>query len=87
MDEKGIVDDTFLVATLFGASVSFILQDSRDTYRLLGEAYVHGVTNGGAIKVCKRSELKEVDFQLFEVLASICHPHCEKECLSLQWKL
>jgi hypothetical protein len=49
---------------LFGASAPFILQKQGDVYRLVGEAYVHGVMNGEAIEMWKRGELEEVDFQL-----------------------
>jgi hypothetical protein len=43
----------------------FIVQKHGDVYRLVGEAYVHGVMDGEAIEMWKRGELEEVDIQLF----------------------
>ena len=57
-------------AILLGASAPFILQkrsDAKngDSYRLVGEAYVHGIMNGEAIEMWKRGELEEVDIQIY----------------------
>jgi hypothetical protein len=49
---------------LFSTSVPLILQKQGDIYRLVREAHVHGVMNGEAVEMWKRSELK-VNFQLF----------------------
>lgn len=62
---KGIEAGKGIVAILFGASVPFVLQKKGDTWRLVGEAYVHGVMNGEAVEMWKRGELKEAEFQLF----------------------
>ena len=53
-----------LVCVLFGGRTPFVLKKEEDSYRFLGEAYVHGLMNGEAIKKLEEGELSAKSFRL-----------------------
>jgi hypothetical protein len=53
------------VAVLMGCPVPFVLQkDESDTFRVIGETYVHGIMNGEAIKECQLRNMEISDIKL-----------------------
>ncbi|KAF4631737.1 hypothetical protein G7Y89_g6397 [Cudoniella acicularis] len=53
-----------MVCVLFGAAVPFIIRPQDGPWKLVGEAYVHGIMDGEAIKMWQRNELKDKTFQI-----------------------
>lgn len=49
---------TDLICILLGASVPFVLRPEEKHYRLVGEAFVHGLMDGEAIAMMRRGEVK-----------------------------
>jgi hypothetical protein len=54
-----------VVCVLFGGNVPFILRPKNGVYQLVGEAYVHGIMEGEAIKQWEAGELKEQTFEVY----------------------
>jgi hypothetical protein len=52
------------VCVIFGCSVPVILRKVRDHFRVVGEAYVHGLMDGQAVKSLAEGELIEQEFLL-----------------------
>jgi hypothetical protein len=42
----------------------FVLRRQDDYFQLIGEAYVYGIMNGGAVRMCETGELKEESIKL-----------------------
>jgi hypothetical protein len=52
------------ICVLFGGEVLFILRPAGETYRLVGECYVHGLMSGEAMAMLDSSEVKDQFFDL-----------------------
>ena len=56
------------VCLLFGCSMPCVLRPFGESYRLVGEAYVHGYMNGEAVEERMRKETLDYDIQLFRLV-------------------
>jgi hypothetical protein len=53
-----------IVVVLFGCMMPFVLRPHGNEYKLVGEAYVHGIMKGEAIQMWRREELHSQNFCL-----------------------
>ncbi|KAG4443701.1 hypothetical protein IFR05_000790 [Cadophora sp. M221] len=53
-----------MVVVLFGGDVLFILRPEGETYKLIGEAYVHDLISGEAMAMLAAGERQEQWFDL-----------------------
>jgi hypothetical protein len=53
-----------IVVVLFGCIMPFVLRPHGIEYKLVGEAYVHGIMKGEAIQMWRREELHSQNFCL-----------------------
>lgn len=53
-----------IVVVLFGSRVPFVLRQQGDTYRLIGDCYMHGLMDGEAIQMWKDNQLRVEEFRI-----------------------
>jgi hypothetical protein len=59
-----VLEEGDICWVIFGGTVPFILRRKGSCYLLLGEAYVHGIMRGEAIRMWRNDDLQEQNFRL-----------------------